>query len=496
MGVFLNETFFLSTSKIQAIDSMSSVKLSWEDRENKRNIASCSKNGAALLKELPAETATLKRTRDAAADIKQSKKAKKEKKEQNNAGSQEKIGSVEIMPTLPRTQVPIVQDDESNVSKTLKKSKKNKEEKRERKSKAIEDMPSPPVTQMISTRADCVNNEARSLKKAKKSKKNKDEKGDRASEDIPRPPQTQIIPGHADPTEEETEELKKLKKNKEGKRHKGSRMSSAVETMPSPPPTQKTVIEVLPAEYEESRSPQKIIKRNKKNKHNVIQNEQQSQAIFSSSYTPPLTPTKISIPCSAPIINSCALIPLSTKGNTPVLAPETPKTNALKVKKVDSLLDTRVLSNTFRAKLSKDKTDETRITYTQGTFSTYERSQIQLAVDSYLAEFSIPADDLHFLVNRHTKDKSLALGTCQLILGAICEETIGVNPYASREHDGFMRHVSSKSQLNRSLDQIYWHMSRRYNAAWAEQRERWTDEDDTRLLALHTQRGAKWKVVK
>ncbi|KAI8926086.1 hypothetical protein BC831DRAFT_457892 [Entophlyctis helioformis] len=173
------------------------------------------------------------------------------------------------------------------------------------------------------------------------------------------------------------------------------------------------------------------------------------------------------------------LIPMPTTAVTPV----TPV--AVKIRAVDPSLDSRVLSSQYRSELNAKDVAAIRATYNQGIFTREERKRIDTAVDAYLAENGIPREDLHYLIHRRTKIKN----------GADADTAFAPrNPYSDNKYSGFIAAVREASAVNRSVDQVYWFMSRAYSLNRTDRR-RWTPEEDAALLHLVETKGQRWKEI-
>lgn len=148
----------------------------------------------------------------------------------------------------------------------------------------------------------------------------------------------------------------------------------------------------------------------------------------------------------------------------------------VKVRSIDPTKDTRLLSHEFRSSAASEKYASERSTYNQGKFTTFEKDAVERAVQLYLSEKSIPADDLPHLINRKSKSNT------------------SQNPYASKEYAGFIHNIQTTSAVNRSLDQLYWYMSRKYSpiAANGGERRKWTQEEDKLILKYYEELAGNW----
>ncbi|KAI8906741.1 hypothetical protein EDD86DRAFT_209640 [Gorgonomyces haynaldii] len=151
--------------------------------------------------------------------------------------------------------------------------------------------------------------------------------------------------------------------------------------------------------------------------------------------------------------------------------------------KVNSAQDQRVLSQKFKSKYNKDDSQAVKPTYNHGLFTSREKQAVEQAIKKYMVEYEVPDEDLEYLVCRRSKiphhsDPNVFLH----------------NPYSDKKYEGFLQQVLEKSQINRSLDQLYNYCSRKYRQNKTGGK-RWSPEEDNELLRLVAEKGTRWKVI-
>ncbi|KAH6587707.1 hypothetical protein BASA50_011311 [Batrachochytrium salamandrivorans] len=120
-----------------------------------------------------------------------------------------------------------------------------------------------------------------------------------------------------------------------------------------------------------------------------------------------------------------------------------------------------------------------------GPFSNLEKHRIGQAVDSYLLEYSVPREDLHYLINRRTKFTAA---------GSSSSEFKSASMYADKKYSGFIASVRENAALNRTVDQVYWYMSRAYSTKRTGG-ARWTEEEDNMLRHLIATKGERYAEI-
>lgn len=124
--------------------------------------------------------------------------------------------------------------------------------------------------------------------------------------------------------------------------------------------------------------------------------------------------------------------------------------------------DDRILKRKFKSK----KTKSQDLDFVKGPWSKVEGARVTEAVENYLQEKDIPRDDLQSLIHpRKFKSKYL--------------------------NSNFFQDILDSSKVNRTLDQLYWFMSRRFSSLDS-QGEKWTREEDSKLRFLVELKGHKW----
>jgi hypothetical protein len=149
--------------------------------------------------------------------------------------------------------------------------------------------------------------------------------------------------------------------------------------------------------------------------------------------------------------------------------------------------DDRILKRRFRSAKNKALVADTRNTFVKGPFSKFEKVQVEAAIQEYLQEKGIPEPELYYLIHRKTPIIPTA--------GQGADSAMPLkNPYSAPEYNGFIGQVLERSKVNRSLDQLYWYMSRAYSVVRTE-KKRWTPEEDERLKFLVQLKGRKWSEI-
>ena len=129
-----------------------------------------------------------------------------------------------------------------------------------------------------------------------------------------------------------------------------------------------------------------------------------------------------------------------------------------------STTDDRILKRKFKSKNVKG--DAADLNFIKGPWSNVEKARVSTAVDNYLKEKNIPKEDLQQLIHPR-KSKS---------------------QYSTKN---FFQEILDSAKVNRSLDQLYWFMSRTFSDLES-QGEKWTKEQDTKLRFLVQLKGHKW----
>ena len=145
---------------------------------------------------------------------------------------------------------------------------------------------------------------------------------------------------------------------------------------------------------------------------------------------------------------------------------------------VDPDTDNRLLSTKFRNTHNLDEARKVRNTYKRGKFSPMEKEAVDDAIQTCLKQMGIPPADLELLI--HRKTKALTHGR--------------PNPYSDKKYEGFISRILQQSGLNRSLDQLYDHISRRYSSLRTGGKA-WTKEEDEQLKLLVAQKGTRWREI-
>jgi hypothetical protein len=149
--------------------------------------------------------------------------------------------------------------------------------------------------------------------------------------------------------------------------------------------------------------------------------------------------------------------------------------------------DDRILKKRFRSSKNAAVVADTRNTFVKGPFSKFEKVKVEAAIQEYLQEKGIPESELYYLIHRKTPIIPTA--------GQGADSSTPLkNPYSAPEYNGFIGQVLERSKVNRSLDQLYWYMSRAYSIVRTE-KKRWTPEEDERLKFLVQLKGRKWSDI-
>ncbi|KAH9246243.1 hypothetical protein BSLG_007009 [Batrachochytrium salamandrivorans] len=161
--------------------------------------------------------------------------------------------------------------------------------------------------------------------------------------------------------------------------------------------------------------------------------------------------------------------------------------SAVMIPSADPINDTRILSQKYIKTLNVkgSQADALRATYNMGPFSNLEKHRIGQAVDSYLLEYSVPREDLHYLINRRTKFTAA---------GSSSSEFKSASMYADKKYSGFIASVRENAALNRTVDQVYWYMSRAYSTKRTGG-ARWTEEEDNMLRHLIATKGERYAEI-
>lgn len=160
------------------------------------------------------------------------------------------------------------------------------------------------------------------------------------------------------------------------------------------------------------------------------------------------------------------------------------KPTASKVIKADTAKESRTLASRFISSATKKDSLEERTSFNQGTFSKLERQAIEVALNNFLDEHQIPQGDLPLLLHRKSKAS---------IMPGIAGDNI-MNQYASKEYVGFVSAVREASGLNRTVDQVYYYLSRAYSEVRTPYKK-WTKDQDRQLLALYNAKGPRWREI-
>jgi hypothetical protein len=169
--------------------------------------------------------------------------------------------------------------------------------------------------------------------------------------------------------------------------------------------------------------------------------------------------------------------------NIPIITAKRPLNGPIKVQSIDTSKDSRKLSHEFRSGSNFLEVGQERGTYNQGRFTTAERNAIDQSAKSYLKANLIPENDLIHLINRRQTNVVIPLGMPT------------DNPYSSDQFKGFFKDIQSGAAINRSLDQVYWYMSRAYNSNKSIKRTNFTEEEDERICEYYRTLGPKWAKI-
>ncbi|KAL5033228.1 hypothetical protein BDV3_000238 [Batrachochytrium dendrobatidis] len=159
--------------------------------------------------------------------------------------------------------------------------------------------------------------------------------------------------------------------------------------------------------------------------------------------------------------------------------------SAVMVPSADPINDTRILSQKYIKTLhvTGKEADALRASYNQGPFSNLERHRVDEVVEAFMLEHNIPRKDLHYLINRRTDFSSKS----------------GLDPktsamYNDKKFSGFIANVREAAALNRTVDQLYWYMSRAYSNKRSGG-SRWTEEEDDMLRHLISIKGERYAEI-
>lgn len=142
---------------------------------------------------------------------------------------------------------------------------------------------------------------------------------------------------------------------------------------------------------------------------------------------------------------------------------------------VDRQKDNRQLLTKMRVSQSDlPKMESLNSTFVQGVFSQYETEAIHAAILKYIAQYSIPESDIHYLVSPKTyKD---------------------ANPHDASLHKDFHSYIHAESRLNRTRMQVWKFVTRRYQLA-ENGGKRWSSDEDDKLMRLYELKSGKWSII-
>ncbi|KAJ3026743.1 RNA polymerase I enhancer binding protein, partial [Rhizophlyctis rosea] len=124
-------------------------------------------------------------------------------------------------------------------------------------------------------------------------------------------------------------------------------------------------------------------------------------------------------------------------------------------------------------------------TFNKGPFTTWERQQIEHAVQHYIRLKSVPRDEFYMLCNRkivHDKNPNNA-----------DSPFAKKNPYNEPYYNDFWKTIAETAKLNRCLNHIHAFMVRKYSMS-RNDGKRWTKEEDEELRR-YRDLGMKWSEI-
>jgi hypothetical protein len=132
--------------------------------------------------------------------------------------------------------------------------------------------------------------------------------------------------------------------------------------------------------------------------------------------------------------------------------------------------DDRILKKKFKTCINEKGNEPPKgseLPFIKGRFSTIEVDSIDKALEEYLKEKNLGREAISELI--HSKK-------------------------SKQKIKGFFRDILERSHVNRSVDQLYFYMARKYSEIPA-QNEPWSQEEDVKLLKLVEFKGRKWKEI-